>query len=73
MIRPPAALCVPVAMPPELCAIDDELKAIYQGEDSVCVWVFATRDERNAFVDATAGMNKAAREAFFDAHCAGRD
>ena len=53
-------------MPQELCAVDDELKAIYHGRDSVCVWVFETREDRNRFVEETAGMKKAAREAVFE-------
>ena len=64
----PTSLCIPVSMPEELCAIDDELKAIYHSRDSVCVWVFATRDDRNRFVEETAGMGKAAREAHFEQH-----
>ncbi|MCH2486445.1 MAG: hypothetical protein MK010_01705 [Erythrobacter sp.] len=62
----PTSLCIPVAMPRELCAVDDELKAIYHGPDSVCVWVFETREDRNGFVEETAGMNKAEREAAFE-------
>lgn len=65
-VSAPFAVCVPVAMPDELNAIDDELKAIYHGPDTVCVWVFATREDRNRFVEETAGMNKAEREAVFE-------
>ena len=53
-------------MPQELCAVDDELKAIYHGPASVCVWVFETREDRNRFVEETAGMKKAEREAVFE-------
>ena len=53
-------------MPQELCAVDDELKAIYHGSDSVCVWVFETREDHNRFVEETAGMKKAEREAVFE-------
>ena len=62
----PTALCIPVSIPAELCAVDDELKAIYHGADAVCVWIFATRADRNRFVDETAGMKKAQRKAYFD-------
>lgn len=55
-------------MPPELSAIDDELKAIYHSTHSVCVWVFRTRADRNRFVDATAGMTKDVRDAYFRRH-----
>lgn len=60
-------VCVPVAMPAELCAISDERKAIYHGADSVGVWVFPTRAERNRFVEETAGMAKAERQARYEA------
>jgi hypothetical protein len=54
-------ICIPTQIPDELCAIDDELKAIYHSKDSFCIWVFKTRAERNTFMDATAGMDKDAR------------
>ena len=57
--------CIPVQIPPELCAIDDECKAIYHSAVSVCIWVFSTRQARNRFVDETQGMSKAEREAAF--------
>ena len=34
-----------------LCEIDDELKAIYHSKDSVCIWVFGSREDRNNFSD----------------------
>ena len=49
-------------MPDEICQIDDELKAIYHSKDTVCIWVFKSRNERNKFVEETAGMKKKARE-----------
>ena len=63
-------ICIPVEIPKELCAIDDELKAIYHSTDTVCIWVFKTREDRNAFMDATAGMNKASREYYYEANYA---
>lgn len=59
------AICIPAAIPPELCAIDDERKAIYHSADSICIWVFASREERNRFMEETQGMMKAEREAHF--------
>ena len=53
-------------IPAEICQIDDELKAIYHSEDSVCIWVFRTREDRNRFMDETAGMLKDAREQHFE-------
>lgn len=60
-------ICIPVNIPPELCAIDDERKAIYHSQDSVCVWVFATTKERDSFMIETKGMDKDDRQAHYDA------
>ncbi|MBO6550674.1 MAG: hypothetical protein JJ964_13775 [Rhizobiales bacterium] len=57
--------CFQIDIPQELCDIDDELKAIYHSKDTVCIWVFKTRAERNKFVDDTVGMSKAEREDYF--------
>ena len=51
-------ICIKVDIPEEICAIDDELKAIYHSDDTVCIWVFQTREDRNTFMDKTAGMKK---------------
>jgi hypothetical protein len=61
-------ICIPVNIPEELCAIDDELKAIYHSKDSLCIWVFKTRADRNRFMDKTAGMDKASRVAYYAEH-----
>ena len=58
--------CIPVNIPQSLCEIDDELKAIYHSKDSVCIWVFGNRADRNSFVDETAGMLKAEREKHYE-------
>ena len=58
--------CIKVDIPQEICKIDDELKAIYHSSDSVCIWIFKTREDRNRFVDETAGMLKKERETFFE-------
>jgi len=49
-------ICIKVEIPDEICQIDDELKAIYHSKDTVCIWVFKSRNERNKFVEETAGM-----------------
>ena len=59
-------LCVKIEIPQEICDIDGELKAIYHGKDTVCIWVFRTRADRNKFMDETIGMLKAERESHFD-------
>jgi hypothetical protein len=40
------------------CVNGDELKAIYHSKDTVCIWTFKTRIDRNRFMDKTAGMLK---------------
>ena len=56
-------ICIQAEIPQDVCKIDDELKAIYHSEDTVCIWVFQSREDRNRFQDETAGMGKAQREA----------
>ena len=51
--------CLKIDIPEEICKIDDELKAIYHSSDTVCIWVFKTRDDRNNFMDETKEMMKA--------------
>ena len=52
-------------VPKEICEINDELKAIYHSHDSICIWVFKTRDDRNKFMDETIGMLKKDREDYY--------
>jgi hypothetical protein len=54
-------ICLKVDIPEELSAIDDECKAIYHSKDSICFFLFNTRELRNAFVEETKGMMKAER------------
>lgn len=63
-------ICIPAEIPRELCAIDDELKAIYHSNNSVCIWVFKSTTDRNRFVTETAGMKKDERTAHFETHYA---
>ena len=58
-------ICIKVQIPEEICNIDDELKAIYHSKNSVCIWVFKSRDHRNKFLDETIGMDKEQREKYF--------
>ena len=55
-------ICIKTKIPKEICEINDELKAIYHSHDSICIWVFKTRDDRNKFMDETIGMLKKDRE-----------
>ncbi|MDG1778403.1 MAG: hypothetical protein P8H23_03545 [Flavobacteriaceae bacterium] len=59
-------ICIKTEIPEHLCQINDELKAIYHSKDSVCIWVFKTREERNSFVDETAGMNNNQRSEHYN-------
>jgi hypothetical protein len=51
-------VCIKVDIPEILNEIDDECKAIYHSKDSVCFFLFKTRELRNAFVEETKGMMK---------------
>ena len=58
-------ICLKTNIPEEVCNIDDELKAIYHSHDSICIWVFKTRNDRNNFMDETIGMLKKDREDYY--------
>ena len=60
-----AVICIKAEIPKEICEIDDELKAIYHSQDTVCIWVFKSREDRNNFMNDTVGMNKEDREKYF--------
>ena len=60
--------CIKAEIPQEICDIDDELKAIYHSNDTVCIWVFKTRADRNRFMDETAGMLKLDREQHYESN-----
>ena len=55
-------ICIKTKVPKEICEINDELKAIYHSHDSICIWVFKTRNDRNKFMDETIAMMKKDRE-----------
>ena len=55
-------ICIKTDIPSELNEINDELKAIYHSEDTVCFYIFKSRDLRNKFIERTKGMNKIERE-----------
>ena len=58
--------CIKAEIPQNICDIDDELKAIYHGKDTVCIWTFQSREDRNNFMDDTTGMVKAERESHYE-------
>ena len=60
-LNPLHMICLKADIPDELSAIDDECKAIYHSKDSICFFIFKTRELRNAFVEETKGMMKAER------------
>ena len=55
-------ICIKTEIPKELNDIGDELKAIYHSKDTVCFYIFKTRELRNEFIEKTKGMNKVDRE-----------
>jgi len=59
-------ICIKAEIPEELNKIDDELKAIYHSRETVCFYLFKTRDLRNEFVEKTKGMNKEDREKVYE-------
>ena len=59
-------ICIKTEIPKELNDIDDELKAIYHSKDTVCFYIFKSRNLRNEFVKKTKGMNKDEREKVYD-------
>ncbi|MEC7735395.1 MAG: hypothetical protein VYB67_04510 [Pseudomonadota bacterium] len=60
-------ICIKTDIPQEICDIDDDLKAIYHSSDTICIWVFKTKEDRNNFMDETTGMVKDEREKHFEA------
>ena len=58
-------ICIKAEIPKELNHIDDELKAIYHTKDTVCFYIFKSREIRNEFVEKTKGMNKSEREEIY--------
>ena len=58
-------ICIKTEIPKELNDINDELKAIYHSNDTVCFYIFKTRELRNEFVEKTKGMNKIEREEIY--------
>ena len=59
-------ICIKVNIPEELSKIDDELKAIYHSSDTVCFFIFKTREQRNNFIERTKGMKKIEREKIYE-------
>ncbi|MDC1185226.1 hypothetical protein N8080_04525, partial [Alphaproteobacteria bacterium] len=59
-------ICIKANIPEELSQIDDELKAIYHSGDTVCFFIFKTREQRNDFIERTKGMKKLEREKIYE-------
>ena len=58
-------ICIKTDIPKELNDIDDELKAIYHSKDTVCFFIFKSREQRNEFLERTRGMTKVERETIY--------
>jgi hypothetical protein len=61
-------ICIKAEIPKELNDIEDELKAIYHSKDTVCFYIFKTRELRNEFIEKTKGMDKESREQIYKAY-----
>jgi hypothetical protein len=59
-------ICIKAEIPEELNKIDDELKAIYHSRETICFYLFKTRELRSEFVERTKGMNKEDREKVYE-------
>ena len=59
-------ICIKADIPKELSLIDDELKAIYHSSDTVCFYIFETREKRNGFIERTKGMKKLDRGKIYE-------
>tara|TARA_B110001450_G_scaffold161080_1_gene150162 strand:- start:328 stop:522 length:195 start_codon:yes stop_codon:yes gene_type:complete len=58
-------ICIKADIPKELSEIDDELKAIYHSKDTVCFYIFKSKNLRNQFIENTKTMNKTQREEIY--------
>ena len=58
-------ICIKTDIPEELNEIDDELKAIYHSKNTVCFYIFTSRDLRNQFIEETKTMNRTEREEIY--------
>ena len=58
-------ICIKAEIPKELNNIEDELKAIYHSKDTVCFYIFKTRELRNEFIEKTKEMYKDSREQIY--------
>jgi len=59
-------ICISTVIAQEICDIDDELKAIYHNRSTVCIWILKNLEDRNRFLNETAGMNRDVREQYFE-------
>ena len=59
-------ICIKANIPEELSKIDNELKAIYHSSDTVCFFIFKTRELINEFIELTKGMVKIEREKIYE-------
>ena len=59
-------ICIKANIPEELSKIDDELKAIYHSKNTLCFFIFKTREQRNDLIERTKGMKKLEREKVYE-------
>ena len=52
-------------IPKELNEIDDEIKVTNYSKDTICFYIFKSRNLRNEFIENTKTMNKTQREEIY--------
>ena len=58
-------ICIKAKFTKKLNEIGDKLKALYHSKDTVCFYIFKTKEIRNKFFDRTKGVKKNDREAIY--------
>ena len=58
-------ICIKANIPQKICDINDELKAIYHNKESICIWIFKNKKDRDSFMKETIGMQKNERQAHY--------
>ena len=51
-------ICIKTKVQKKYVKLKTALKAINYNHNSICIWVFKTRCDRNKFIDETIGMLK---------------
>ena len=58
-------ICIKANIPQKICDINDELKAIYHSKESICIWIFKNKKDRDSFMKETIVMQKNERQEYY--------